>query len=329
MATRRSTLAGIAVLALAAVHPAVPPVRAQPVARTARIGVLLFGTPAAEPNLTAFIAGLRDLGYVEGRNVVIDYGSAEGRPERFREVAARIVALKPDVIAVLGGDLVPAAKAATTTAPIVMLTSYDPVEAGIVASFAHPGGNLTGVAFVAADTGAKRLQFLKEAAPSVSRIAVLWSPDHPDGEIRDIEAAAPRLGAAIESLEIRRPEDLDIAFERARRSRSEALMVVSSRLLNLNRSRIVEFAGSQRMILVSGWGSWAKAGGLLSYGPDLDALARRAATYVDKILKGGRPGDLAVEQPTRFELVINMKRAAELGLTIPPSLLARADQLIE
>jgi putative ABC transport system substrate-binding protein len=210
-----------------------------------------------------------------------------------------------------------------------MLTSQDPVEAGVVASFARPGGNLTGVAFVSEETAGKRLQFLKEAAPSLTRVAVLWNPDHPDGEYRNTEAAGRLLGIHVQSLEVRRVADFDGVFEAATRARAEALMVVSSRLMNLNRPRIQEFAGKQRLPLVSGWGPWARTGGFMSYGPDLDALVRRAATHVDKILKGARPGDLPIEQPTRFELVINLKTAKALGLTIPPSLLGRADHIIE
>jgi putative ABC transport system substrate-binding protein len=305
------------------------PAHAQPAGKVARLGVLLFGTPATDPNLAAFLAGLREVGYTEGRNVALEYRSAEGHPERVRDLAAQIVALKPDVIVVLGGDMVPFVKDATSTIPIVMLTSQDPVEAGAVASFARPGGNVTGVAFVSSETAGKRLQFLKEASPSLTRVAVLWNPDHPDGEYRDTETAARRLGVHIQSLEVRQPGEFDAAFQTATRARAEALMVVSSRLMNLNRPRILEFASKQRILLVTGWGPWARAGGFLSYGPDLDTLVKRAATHVDKILKGAKPADLPVQQPTKFELIINVKTAREFGLTIPPSLLTRADQIIE
>jgi putative tryptophan/tyrosine transport system substrate-binding protein len=291
--------------------------------------VLLFSTPTTEPNLPAFLAGLRDLGYIEGRNVVVEYRYAEGHPERFPDIATEVASLHPEVIVVLGGDLVTFAKDATKTIPVVMLTSNNPVDAGVVNSFARPGGNITGVAFISSETAGKRLQYLKEVAPSLTRVAVLWNPDHPDGEYRDTEAAARRLGIHIESLEVRRPEDFEAAFEVAVHAHAEALMVVSSRLMNTNRSRIVDFAGKQRIPLVSGWGTWAQTGGLLSYGPDLDTLAQRAATQVDKILKGAKPGDLPVEQPTKFELIINVKVAKSLGLTIPPTLLTRADQVIQ
>jgi putative ABC transport system substrate-binding protein len=302
---------------------------AQPAAKVARLGVLLFSTPATEPNLPALLAGLRDLGYVEGRNIALEYRGAEGRPERVSELALQIASVKPDVLVVLGGDLVPSMKHATATVPIVMLTSQDPVEAGVVASFARPGGNLTGVAFVSSETAGKRLQFLKEAVPSLTRVAVLWNPDHPDGEYRNTEAAARRLGIHVQSLEVRRPDDFGGVFQAAIRERAEALLVASSRFMNSNRSRVLEFAGKQRVPLVTGWGPWARAGSFMSYGPDLDTLVRRAATHVDRILRGAKPADLPIEQPTKFELVINLKTAKALGLTIPQSLLLRADQVIE
>jgi putative ABC transport system substrate-binding protein len=324
-------LAGAALAVLLVLGPLVAPfeLAAQPASKVARLGVLLFSTPSADPNLRAFLAGLRDLGYVEGKNLELEYRSAEGRRERISELALQLVALKPDVVVVLGGDMVPFMKAATATLPVVMLTSEDPVEAGVVASFARPGGNLTGVAFVSSETAGKRLQLMKEAVPSLARVAVLWSPDHPDGEYRNTEATARRLGLHIQSLEVRDPEGFNGAFQAATRQRAEALIVVSSRFMNANRPRVLEFASTQRIPLVTGWGPWARAGSLMSYGPDLDILVRRAATHVDRILKGARPADLPVEQPTKFELVINMKTAKALGLTIPSSLLLRADHVIE
>ena len=306
-----------------------PAAAAQPAGKVPRLGVLLFSTPATDRNLPAFLAGLRDLGHVEGRNVVLEYRFAEGQPARVSEAALQIASLKPDVIVVLGGDMVPFVKHVTATVPVVMLTSVDPVEARVIASFARPGGNLTGVAFVSSETAGKRLQFLKEAVPSLTRVAVLWTPDHPDGEYRNTEATARRLGIHIQSLEVRRPEDFDGAFQAATRERAEALVVASSRFMNSNHPRVEAFASKQRIPLVTSWGPWARAGSLPSYGPDLDTLARRAATHVDKILKGAKPADLPVEQPTTFELVINMKMAKALSLTIPPSLLLRADHVIE
>ena len=326
MTLARAGLAAALALGLLAAPRAA---EAQPAGKIARLGVLLFSTPAADPNLPAFLGGLRDLGYIEGRDVAIEYRYAEGRPERVSELALQIASLKLDVVVVLGGDMVPFVKNVTATVPVVMLTSQDPVEAGVVASFARPGGNLTGVAFVSSETAGKRLQLLKEAVPSLTRVAVLWTPDHPDGEYRNTEATARRLGIHIQSLEVRGPGDFDGAFQAATREHAEALVVVSSRFMNSNRARVAEFAGKQRIPLVTGWGPWARAGSLMSYGPDLDILGRRAATHVDKILKGAKPADLPVEQPTKFELVINMKTAKALGLTIAPSLLLRADQVIE
>jgi putative ABC transport system substrate-binding protein len=293
---------------------------AQPRARVARLAVVLFDAPAANPNLTAFVAGLRDLGYVEGRNIALEYRHAGGRPELVGPLGLQLPSLRPDVIVVLGGDMVATVKAATSTLPVVMLTSNDPVEAGVIASFARPGGNITGVAFVSEETASKRL---------LTRVAVLWNPDHPDGEYRSAEAGARPLGMRIQSLEVRRLEDFDRAFEAATRERAEALMVVSSRFMNLNRARILEFAQKNRLPVVTGWGPWAHAGGLMSYGPDLDVLARRTAGYVDRILKGARPAELPVEQPTKFELVINQRTARALGLTVPQSLVLRADAVIE
>src|SRR2546426_8728890 len=299
-------LIGLAVVLTVSLILAPFAAEAQQAGKVARLGVLLFGTPATDPNLAAFVAGLRDLGYVEGRNLALEYRSAEGRPERVRELAVQVVSLKPDVIVVLGGDMVPFVKDATSTIPVVMLTSQDPVEAGGGTSFAPPRANPTGVAFVSSETAGKRLQFLKEAVPSLTRVAVLWNPDHRDPEYRDIEAAARRLGVHIQSLEARRPEDFDGAFQSATRARAEAMMVVSSRFMNLSRSRILEFVSKQRIPLVTGWGPWVRAGGLLSYGPDLDALMKRAASHVDKILKGARSEEHTSELQSPCNLVCRL-----------------------
>jgi putative tryptophan/tyrosine transport system substrate-binding protein len=292
-----------------------------------RLGVLLLG--AADPNLDAFRQGLRELGHIEGRNLVIEYRTAEGNAGRLADLAAELVRLQPDVIFALGGDVTPFAKHATRTVPIVMLNSADPVKGGLVASLSRPGGNVTGVTAVAADLAAKRIQFLKEAAPAISRVGVLWNPDHADDELHETQAAARSLGIQIQSLEVRGPVDLERAFQAAIRGYAEALIVVSSRQMILNRARILEFAGTSKLPLVCGWGPWAQGGALFNYGPDVNSLVRRAATYVDKILRGAKPADLPVEQPTEFVLTVNLKTAKALGLTIPPSLLLRADQVIE
>jgi len=297
-------------------------------AKIARLGVLLFGTPDTDA-FPAIRRGLGALGYVEGRNILFEHRYAEGRPERLPDLASDLVRSKPDLIIAAGGDVAPFAKRATGTIPIVMITSADPVQGGLVASLARPGGNVTGVTFVSSDLAGKRLQFLKEAAPGVTRVAVLWNPDHPDDEFSATQPAGRSSGVHVQSLEVRGRDDFAGAFAAANRERREAVIVVSSRLMTLNRARILDLAAQNRLLLVSGWGPWAAGGGLLSYGPDLDAVIRSSATYVDRILKGTRPADIPVEQPTKFELVINLKTAKALGLTIPPSLLLRADHVIE
>ena len=297
-------------------------------AKLARLGVLLYGTPDTDA-FPVIRRGLAALGYVEGQNVHFEHRFAEGRPERLPDLASDLVRARPDLIIAAGGDVAPFATRATATIPIVMITSADPVQGGLVASLARPGGNVTGVTFVSSDLAGKRLQFLKEAAPGVTRVAVLWNPDHPDGEFPATLAAGRSLGVHVQSLEVRRSDDFAGAFATASRERIEAVAVVSSRLMTLNRVQILDLAVQHRMLLVSGWGPWAAGGGLLSYGPDLEAVIRRSATYVDRILKGAKPGDLPVEQPTKFALVINLKTAKAVGLTIPPSLLQRADHVIE
>ena len=294
-----------------------------------RIGILLFGTPETDPNLPSFHAGLHALGYAEGRTILLEYRYAEGMPDRLPGLARELASAKPNVIFALGGDVAPFARAATSTIPIVMAVSVDPVQSGLVTTLAQPGGNLTGVTFVSSDLAAKRLQLLKEIAPTMSRIGVLWNPDHLDPEYRESQVAGRTLAMEIHSLEVRGPDDFDRAFRVAAAARIEAIVVVSSRLMSLNRQVVMELATRNRVPLVTGWGGWPRVGALFSYGPDLDAIVRRAATYVDRILKGAKPADLPVEQPTKFELVINLKTAKALGLTIPPSLLARADQVIE
>ena len=299
--------------------------RAQQRKQMQRIGVLLFGTPDTDPNLGAFLQGLRNLGYIESQNIVIEYRYAEGKPDRTGE----LVAIKPDLIFALGGDVAPSARVATSTIPIVVAVSNDPVQAGLVASIAHPGGNITGVTFVSSDLAAKRLQFLREIAPNLVRVAVIWNPDHVDPEYRETQAAAKTLGIQIQSLEVRSAEDFDAAFQTAMNARIQALIPITSRLMLTNRRRIIEFSSQHQLLLASGFGPWAGEGALLSYGPDTDASTQRAAGYVDKILRGAKPDELPIEQPTKFQLVINGKTAKSLGLDIPPTLLAAADRVIE
>ena len=292
-----------------------------------RIGWLDF-TPGVWP-WEVFRDGLRELGYVEGKNLIVESRYASPDPGRYPALAAELVAAKPDVILALGGDVTPFVRAATGTIPIVMVVSNDPVAAGLVASMGRPGANVTGVTFVSSDLVAKRLQFLKEMAPRVSRVGVLWNPDHVDPEYRETQKAAQALGMRVQSLEVRNAGDLDAAWQSASATRVEAVIAVSSRLMTTNRQQIIESSRERRLLLASGWGPWAKEGALFSYGPDLNAMTRRAASYVDKILKGAKPGDLPVEQPTKFELVINLKTAKALGLTIPQTILFQADQVIQ
>lgn len=314
-------LAAVALLLLAA------PAEAQPARKT--VGVLLFSTPEGDANLAAFRRGLAELGYVEGRNITLLYRYADGKPERLPALAAELAALAPDLIFAMGGDVAPFARTATSTIPIVVAVSNDPVQAGLVASLARPGGNVTGVTFVSSDLAAKRLQLLKEAAPAVSRVAVLWNPDHVDPEYRETRAAGRVLGVQIQSLEVRRPADFDAAFRAAADEGAQALIVVSSRLMTFNRRRVMEFAARQRIPVVSGWGPWAEEGALMSYGPDLDAIVRRAAAHADRVLRGASPAQVPIELPTTHELVLNLRTAGALGLSIAPSLRAQANRIID
>jgi ABC-type uncharacterized transport system substrate-binding protein len=304
-------------------------VRAQRGEQMRRIGVLLFGTPDTDPNLGAFLQGLRGLGYIEGRNIAIEYRYAEGNPARLRGLAGELVGIKPDLIFALGGDVAPSARVATSTIPIVVAVSNDPVQAGLVASLARPGANLTGVTFVSSDLAAKRLQFLREIAPNLGQVGVLWNPDHVDPEYRETQTTGKRLSVHIESLEVRSAVDFESAFQKATIGRIQALIPISSRLMLGNRQRIIDFSTRHKLLLASGFGPWVREGALLSYGPDIDASTRRAAVYVDKILRGARPDELPIEQPTKFQLLINSRTAKSLGLDIPPTLLATADQVIE
>jgi putative ABC transport system substrate-binding protein len=307
---------------------------AQQAGKVARIG-WLGDSPAASPHLDeAFRQGLRDLDYVEGRNVVIEYRWAEGKFERLPALAAELVALKVDVI--LAGTVLAAvaAKQAIRTIPIVFAAVADPLGSGLVTSLARPGGNVTGLSVLSPELVGKRLEQLKQALPGVSRVAVLWQPGA-FGErteqdmLKAAEVAARALGVRLQFVEARGPTDFDRAFSDMTRAHAGALTVLPSPMFLNERRRLVDLAAKHRLPAGYPWREGADAGGLISYGPSLADLYRRAATYVDKILKGAKPGDLPVEQPTKFELVINLKTAKALGLTIPPSLLHRADQVIE
>ena len=294
-----------------------------------RLGVLLYSNPQSDPQMAAIRRGLSDLDYVEGRNIVIEYRYAEGRLERLPILAGQLVGLQPNVILAIGGDVAPTAKKVDEKLPLVFVSSADPEQLGLVASLRRPGGNATGVTLLQDVLASKRLELLKEAVPKISRVAFLWNPDHPDNEQRTAELAAQALGLKLLSVEVRGTDDFESAFRAANDAGVDSIYAVSSRQTVLNIKRIVQFAMTNRIPLAGGWGAWAKEGGLFSYGPDALAMAGRAANYIDKIFKGASPTDLPVEQPAKFELIINLTTAKALGLTIPYSVLSRADELIE
>jgi putative ABC transport system substrate-binding protein len=296
--------------------------------RIRRIGILLFSQQDLAV-ITPCLQELKALGYVDGKTVALEYRDAEGQYERLPGLAAELVRLSPDVIFSFGGEQAPIVKRATTSIPIVVVVSNDPVASGLVASLARPGGNVTGVTYVHDALAGKSIELLKHAAPRVSRVAMLWDPNHTDPEYRETQRAAGALRVQLQSLEVRAAGDFDGAFQAAIRERAEALIVAGSRLLNLNRRQIGDFVAKNRLILV-GTPKWLlEIGSLLTYGPNAVELNRRAAGYVDKILKGAKPADLPMQQPATFELAINLKTAKALGLTIPQTLLQRADQVIE
>ena len=298
--------------------------------RVPRIGVLSPGTPGPSPLLDAFRQGLRELGYVEGQNIAIEYRFDEAKPARLPDLAAELVSLKVDVILTINTPATQAAKNATTTIPIVFTYVADP--APLVASLGRPGGNITGLTTLAAELSGKRLELLKEALPGLSRVAVLLNSTIPISArmFKEAERASVRLGIQLQSLGVRAPDEIPNAFKIATRDRAGALFVLEEvSMITRHRARILELAMKHRLPAASVYREFVEAGGLLSYGASLGDLFRRSAIYVDKILKGAKPGELPVEQPTKLELVINMKTAKALGLTIPPSFLARADQVLE
>ncbi|HZV94474.1 MAG TPA: ABC transporter substrate-binding protein [Candidatus Nitrosocosmicus sp.] len=307
------------------------PAEAQPAA-VPRIGWLVYGGPFTEASRGLEAAVLRELkerGYEDGRNLKIEYRHAEGRSERLPELAAELVRSKVNLLLALGGDVALALRRATTSIPIVVATSTDPVRSQLIASLAHPGGNLTGVTFVFDELAAKRVELLKEVMPRLSRLAVLWDPTHVDNDFPQVEIAARRLGLQLQSLEIRGPNELESALRAAINGRAEALLVVPGRLTGFLSRRIIEGAAQSKIPVISGWREFAESGAVLTYGPDRVESAKRTVIYVDRILKGARPGDLPVEQPTKFELVVNLKAAKALGLSVPRSVLQRTDQVIE
>jgi putative ABC transport system substrate-binding protein len=319
---RRTFLAGTGAVLLAAPLAA----EAQQALTIPRIGLLGDATPW-EP----FRLGLRDLGYVEGKSIVLDERSSQGQNERFAVLVSELVRINVKIIVTWGTPATLAAKQATTVIPIVMAHVGDPVRSGLVSSLAHPGGNVTGVTALGPGVAAKRLELLKEAVPSATRIAFLWNPENPDqkASFSEVRVGARALGVALQSVEARSGDELERALTAIKHDRPSAFLMTADNLHHRHTGRIVAFASEARLPAMYQLREAVDRGGLMSYGASLPDLGRRAAHYVDKILKGVKPADLPVEQPTKFELVINLKTAKTLGLTIPPSLLARADEVIQ
>jgi putative ABC transport system substrate-binding protein len=326
---RRAFIAAVTGALLAASSAA----EAQPAGKVVRIGLLDYAAsdPASAARWKAFRDQLRWLGYVEGQNVVFESRWGDGQVGRLPSLAAELVDAKVDILVTAGSEAALAAKQATNSIPIVTATGGDPVESGLVAGLAQPGGNVTGVISLMSQLAGKRLELLKQLIPRASRIAILRDPDNHSSalNLRDAESAAKSVGVVVQGVSVRGPKDLDAAFLAMKRARTDAVILAENTRFIADRRRIADLALMHRLPMMVAAKEYAEAGGLISYGTEYPDLFRRAATYVDKILKGAKPGDLPVEQPTTFELVINLKTAKGLGLTIPPSLLQRADQVIE
>jgi len=325
---RRAFLGGLAAGLLAAPLTA----EAQAPAKVPRVGYVFSRAPSEAHRLwDAARQGLRELGYVEGQNIALEVRWAEGRYERLPELVAEMVRFNVDVLVVASTPGALAVKNATRTIPVVMVAVSDPVGSGLVASLARPGSNFTGLGMLNPEISGKRSELLKESLPGISRVAVLTNPGNPshDRFWKETQAAARTLGLQLQSIKVRAPENFDEAFQAAAAGRAEAMLAFDDPMLLSSRARFVALAAKHRLPTMYGLREFPDAGGLLSYGPNLLDQYRRTATYVDRILKGAKPADLAVEQPTKFDLVINLKTAKALGLTIPPSVLQRADQVIE
>jgi len=306
-------------------------VHAQQPQKIPRLGYLSYGSVEIDKSLlAAFQQGLRELGYLEGKNIVIEQRYAAGQSDKLPELVAEFVRVKADVIVVTGDPAAHAAKKATTAIPIVIVTSPDPVGTGLIASLAHPGGNVTGLSDFHGGVVTKRLELLKDVDPLASRIAVLLNPANPSNpiQLKDIQAAASAFRVTLISLEVKAPDDIDPALTTVVKERAGALLVLGDRLFATHQSQIIKFAVKNRLPTIYSQRLYVEAGGLMSYGANFTDQYRRAAIYVDKILKRGKPADLPVEQPRKFELVINLKAAKQIGLTIPPTVLARADRVI-
>jgi putative ABC transport system substrate-binding protein len=298
------------------------------------VGYLAQATGPDDPLTMAWRQGLRELGYVEGRTIRVEFRTAQGHPDRLPGLAEELVQLNVDVIftgSTLGAQ---ALKRTTSTIPIVMALVTDPVGSGLVASLAHPGGNVTGLSSITTELSSKRLQLLKEAIPRLARVAVMWNPDTPltpwqAKAVEDLNAAAASMSIHLNFVRARAPSDFDAAFSAMRQARAQALHVIENPAFYANRMTLAMLASKARLPTISGTRAFADAGALMSYGVDYADQMRRAAEYIDKILKGAKPGDLPIEQPTKFELVVNLKTAKALGITIPESILVRADEVIK
>ena len=329
--TRRTFACGLAALATCLGSLAfVSAADAQQPAAPRHIGVLLAIFPTQSKEAQAFREGLRDAGYAEGHDVVIEWRSANGDYARVPELVADLVQHKDDVIVATGTVAAQAAKRATSTIPIVMSVVADPVGSGLVPNLAHPGGNVTGLSLMTTDLNAKRLQLLKEAIPRLTRVAVLWNPDTPYSPklIEQLKAAAPALSIELSFVGARTPEQFGPAFSAVSRRHAQALCVNEDPLFFTHRATLLKLAAKARLSVIYAERNFAEAGALMSYGANYEDMFRRTAGYVDKILKGAKPGDLPIEQPTKFELVVNLKTAKALGITIPESILLRADEVI-
>jgi putative tryptophan/tyrosine transport system substrate-binding protein len=304
---------------------------AQQLKEVPRVAYLAAGTASSQASqLEEFRQGLRELRYIEGKNIIIEPRYAEGKLDRLSALAAELVGLKVDVIVTAGPTATRPAKEATTKIPIVMAFDSDPVGSGFVASLAHPGGNITGLSSISAELNGKRLELLKETVPRLSRVAVLGTSTNPGNAqaLKETELAAGSFGVKIQYLDVKDPKDIETAFRASRKERADALLVLNSPIFPSQRTQMTEFAVKNRLPVISFSPAFVDGGGLMSYGVRTADLFRRAAVYVDKILKGTKPADLPVEQPTKFEFIINLKAAKQIGLTIPPNVLARADRVI-
>jgi putative tryptophan/tyrosine transport system substrate-binding protein len=322
-----SILVAVVLLAVAVTAEAQQP------KKVPRIGYFFASTPAATAyNIEAFRQGMRELGHVEGKTFILELRYGEGRAERFPEIARELVGLKLDMIVAASDVAIAAVKRETQTIPIVMATSNDPVATGLVASLARPGGNVTGLSSISPELSGKRLELLREVVPGLSRVAFLWNPDVRGGvlDYRETEGAASSLGLQLQAVEVVRAEDLNRAFSVVTKERAQALIVPPANPVAFgNRDQIASFVQKNKLPSMYAQREYVDAGGLMSYGPSIPDMHRRAATYVDKILKGRKPADLPVEQPRKFELVINLKTAKQIGVIIPPNVLARADRVIK